>query len=192
MFIIGEASIHEEVAHEKFACDLNSCKGACCTLPGGRGAPVLDDEVAELRASAPAARKYLSARHLGIIDEIGFVEGKAGSYATTCVDDRDCVFVFYEEGVARCSIEKAFFAGESSWQKPISCHLFPLRVSRGSSTVVRYEQISECRPGRENGRTLHIPLYDSLKHALVRSFGAAWYEEFRAECIRREQMLTTR
>ena len=186
MFLIGEAVVDEEIAHERFTCDLIRCKGACCTIRGGQGAPLEDAELVELRTALPSARKYLSDENLQIIESRGFFEGKPGNYFTTCVDDRDCVFVYYEDDIARCSLERAYQNGETGWRKPLSCHLFPLRVSRGLKQEIRYEKISECSAGRSRGRSHDMPLYDFLKDALVRNFGGRWYEEFRRECLRRD------
>ena len=180
MFLIGEATVDGEIAHARFACDLVECKGACCTLPGGRGAPLDDAELAELERALPVVRKYLSAEHLEVIRRSGIVEGIPGSYATTCVGHRDCVFVFREDGIARCSLEKAFLAGETTWRKPVSCHLFPVRAPSGKH--LRYEKIAECEGGRRKGKTLDVPLYEFLKDALVRKFGSAWYDEFYKRC----------
>jgi hypothetical protein len=185
MFVIGEAVIEEEIAHERFACDLVKCKGACCTLPGGRGAPLEDAEVQELEGALPFARKYLSEQHLQHIKQAGIVEGTPGNYATVCIDDRDCVFVYYEEDIARCSLEKTYIDGETTWRKPLSCHLFPIRVTRNGSEAVRYEQISECSPAIDNGRRQNMPMYEFLKDPLVRKFGQEWYDEFHSTCEQR-------
>ncbi|TLY30900.1 MAG: DUF3109 family protein [Ignavibacteria bacterium] len=186
MFLIGEAVVEEEIAHERFSCDLIRCKGACCTIRGGQGAPLEDGELVEIHKALPAARKYLSEENLQRIEARGFFEGEPGSYFTTCVDDRDCVFVYYEDGIARCSLERAYQTGETGWRKPLSCHLFPLRVSHGPGQQIRYERISECSAGRSRGRSDDMPLYEFLKDALIRNFGAGWYEEFRRECLRRD------
>lgn len=185
MIIIGETVVEDGLASEQFACDLSECEGACCTLPGGRGAPLEDDEVAELEKAYPFVRQYLTASRRTTIEQSGMVEGGPGHFATSCVDDRDCVFVFYEGAVARCAIERAYFDGRIDWRKPLSCHLFPVRVSSGSISQVRYEKTSECRPARENGRNSHMPLYIFLKEALVRRFGEVWYDAFCHECERR-------
>jgi hypothetical protein len=185
MFVVGEAVIDEAVAQARFACDLEQCRGACCTLPGGRGAPLIDEECAELERAFPAAAKYLSEEHLRVIGRDGLFEGVSGQFSTTCVNDRDCVFVYYEGNVARCSLEKAWLNGESGWRKPVSCHLFPLRVSRGAAQIVRYEKLPECSPGRRLGEASNIPLSTFLKDALVRLYGEVWYDAFRAECSRR-------
>ena len=188
MFMIGEAIVDERLADERFACDVAKCKGACCTLPGGGGAPLQDEEVAELERAYPAAKKYLSERNLQVVERLGSYEGERGNFATVCVDHRDCVFVHYEGGIARCSLEKAFLKGETTWRKPLSCHLFPIRISSESVTRLRYEKLPECSDAVKRGLKEDIPLYEFLKPALIRRFGEAWYDEFRAECERRNMM----
>src|SRR6266478_335007 len=94
MFVISDTIVDQNLLGEHFACDLGRCKGACCTLPGGRGAPLEDEEVDEIRRALPSAVRYLSEGHRKVIDENGVVEGSAGNYATVCVDDRACVFVY--------------------------------------------------------------------------------------------------
>jgi hypothetical protein len=90
--------------------------------------------------------------------------------------------VHFENGIARCSFQTAFDEGHLSWPKPISCHLFPVRVRDAGLPYVRYEQIEECRAGRETGQRLGLPLRDFLKDALVRKYGETWYEEFLNYC----------
>jgi hypothetical protein len=186
MFVISEVVVDERIAHQHFACDVAKCKGACCTLPGGRGAPLEDDELNELERAFPVVRKYLSERHLRTIERSGLYEGRPGNFTTTCVDAEACAFVYYEDAIARCSLEKAFHEGEIHWRKPISCHLFPVRIAREGTSSVRYEEISECEPALVRGKVEQVPLYDFLKDALIRKFGGSWYEEFRKECRRRD------
>jgi hypothetical protein len=185
MFVIGEITVEEAVAEAQFSCDLRRCKGACCTLPGGRGAPLEDDEVSAVEEAVRYAATYLSPEHLAHIRMHGAIEGAPGSYATQCNDDRDCVFVYHEEGIARCSIEKAYFDGAGTFRKPVSCHLFPIRVTPGAKGRLRYERIPECDPGRSQGRNAKTPLHVFLKEALVRKFGDRWYDEFASSCEQR-------
>jgi len=181
-FIIGEAVIDEDVATASFCCDLKKCKGACCTLPGGRGAPLEDDEVLELQKAYPAAKQYLSQRHIDAIESTGMVEGTSGSFVTTCIGQRDCVFVYYEGDVAKCSLERAYEDGKTDWRKPLSCHLFPLRIRNFGKDFIRYEQIGECQAGREKGLRERVKLYDFLRVPFVRKYGEAWYKAFLKHC----------
>lgn len=187
MFIIGEAIVDRSVANARFACDLGQCKGACCTLSGGRGAPLEDSELDDLRKAYKGARKYIPDSHLKVIERDGFFEGVPGSFATTCVENRACVFVYYEDGIARCAIERAYLNGESAWRKPISCHLFPIRVTTQIGTHVKYEQIAECAAGRARGSETGVPLADFLRDALIRKFGEEWYEQFHESCAMKQK-----
>lgn len=185
MFKIGETNIEDDVAYERFACSLSDCKGACCTMAGGRGAPLLDDEVEMLERALPSAIIYLSEEHKALIETEGIVEGTPGSYATVCVDSRACIFVYYENRIAKCSIERAWIEGKVEFQKPISCHLFPLRIGRISGERIRYELIEECSPARKTGVNENIYLHDFIKEPLVRKYGEKWYTDFLTECERR-------
>ncbi len=182
MFIIQDTIVDGPIATTKFACDLGRRKGACCTIPGGRGAPLLDSELDEIRAAFPTVKKYLSQMHLQTIEERGLFEGRPGNYTTTCVQNRACVFVTFENGIAKCSFEKAYLQREIGWRKPISCHLFPLRVDNGSRTRLRYEFPAECSPALERGDREEVFLSDFLKDALSRALGQEWCEEFSNSC----------
>ncbi|HLF20017.1 MAG TPA: DUF3109 family protein, partial [Bacteroidota bacterium] len=162
--------------------DLNACKGACCTLPGGRGAPLLDSEINEIQKAFPLIQKYLGPDHRHRIEEKGLFEGSDGDYTTPCYKNRACVFVTYEQGIAKCSFEKSFMNGEISWRKPLSCHLFPIRVERGTQDKLRFEFISECIPALDKGNLEDTYLSDFLKEALVRAYGELWYENFLELC----------
>lgn len=182
MFLIGSAVVEDDVATAFFGCDLQQCKGACCTLPGGRGAPLEDDEVIEIRKAYPYAKEYLSALNVSTIETLGMVEGTSGNYATVCIDRRDCVFVYYEGDVAKCSLERAYVEGKTDWRKPLSCHLFPIRTSSFGQDSLRYEQIAECKSGREYGRKHKIRLYEFLIEPLTRRFGERWVMSFLKHC----------
>ena len=178
MFTIENILIENKVAEVNFACDLNRCKGACCTLKGGRGAPVTDLEVEEIYNALPAVEKYLPQNHRDWITHHGVVDGFSGFYATQCVDEEACVFVHYEHGIAKCSFETAFHKKEIQWRKPLSCHLFPLRVSHGMPKEIRFEFLPECAPALERGAREQVPLFAFLKEVLIRAFGKEWYERF--------------
>ncbi len=184
MFVIGEAVIDDAIGRVSFRCDLAVCKGACCCIAGGRGAPLEDAEVQEIHRALPAVSRYLSEASLRTIDALGPVEGLSGDYATTCIDERECVFVTIQDGIALCAFERACRDGAITWQKPLSCHLFPIRVSRSDPRALRYEEIEECEGGRQCGRREQTPLHEFLREPLVRRYGQAWYDRFRRACAR--------
>ena len=188
MFPILDIIADDAVATARFACDLGACHGACCTMAGGRGAPITDAEKEAVIAAIPVASPYLSERNRGVIATLGAVEGSPGDWATRCIDDRDCVFVYYEGSVAKCAIERAHFNGQSEFRKPLSCHLFPIRVSEVFGTdYLRYEEIPECRPALANGRKKGVLLYQFLKDALVRAYGEEFYADFAARIEKRKR-----
>ncbi|TAK58368.1 MAG: DUF3109 family protein, partial [Bacteroidetes bacterium] len=147
-----------------------------------RGAPLMDEEIPELERAFPAIAHYLPVRHLEAIQTSGMYEGEPGSWATTCIDNKACVFVYYEGDIAKCSLEKGYLNGETTWRKPISCHLFPIRVTSQPRTMLRYETIEECDAAVERGEQEHITLPDFLKEPLIRRFGEEWYNEFIEVC----------
>lgn len=184
MFIIGEAVVDEAVTRASFCCDVEICRGACCTLAGARGAPLEDNETQEIEKAYPFVKPFLSIKSTRTIERDGLYEGTPGNFATTCVDDRECVFVYFERGIARCGFERAYLEGRTSWRKPLSCHLFPIRIRGGSndrlpSEALHYEQLEECSGGRERGARENIPLLDFLREPLIRKYGSQWYEKSR-------------
>jgi hypothetical protein len=186
MFSIGNAHVDDPVAQARFCCDLDRCKGACCTLEGLRGAPLQDREVDEIRRALPFVRPYLGDESLRIIEAIGPVEGRPGEYATPCVGARECVYVAFDGPVATCSFERAYEQGLTRWRKPISCHLFPIRVRSYGGEILQYEEIEECAPGRARGERDQVRLADFLQDPLTRMYGPGWYATFAEECRRRQ------
>ena len=174
--------IDENIPKTHFACDLERCKGACCTMPGQRGAPLLDEEVEEIEKAYPIVKKYLSFRHKDTVEERGLIQGRKGDHTTQVVDRRACVFAIFENDIAKCAFEKAYLNHEISWRKPLSCHLFPIRVTAGLPERLRFEEIAECRPGLQRGAEEKVPLAEFLRTALTRAYGEQWYEELSAYC----------
>ncbi len=182
MFSIGNKIVDERIPYIKFSCNLEVCKGVCCTVKGGKGAPLADFEVYEIQNGLPEVIKYLPEKSLKIIQENSGIEGYSGNYTTSCIEDKDCVFVYYEDDIAKCAFEKAFLDGKIEFRKPISCHLFPIRVSNFGGDVIRFEKFIECKPALIKGQVEDIPLYIFLKEALIRAFGEAWYQKFKEIC----------
>jgi hypothetical protein len=175
MFLIDGIALDEDIIEAHFSCDLEKCKGACCTFVGDFGAPVLDEEVGLIEDAMNKITPYLSERSLSIIKSNGFVEGYSGTYTTTCINRKDCVFVYYDEKIAKCAIEKAYFEGKIEFRKPVSCHLFPIRIRDFGGPYLCYENIPECNPAVKKGEIEKVKMYKFLKDALSRSLGEDWY-----------------
>lgn len=171
MISLDHLLIDNRVLTQKFSCDVARCKGACCTLPGGAGAPLLAEEVELVHQSIPAALPYLSDQSREYLHAHGAVEQSPTGWSTTCIDDADCVFVTYDGDVAVCAIEKAWHAGTSTFRKPLSCHLFPIRVANFGGPYLHYEQFDQCAPGRERGKQSGTLLVEAVREALERAFG---------------------
>lgn len=178
---IDDLLVEEEVLSTRFACDLSSCRGACCTMPGGRGAPLEDREAPLVLDAVSPASTWLSEGKRQIIEELGPIEGDPGDMTTRTVEDQDCVFVYYEEnGVAKCAIERAWLEGKSPFRKPLSCHLYPIRVDQlFGGARLRYEEIEECEGGRERGSKENVDLIAFLEEPLTRAFGRETWEKLR-------------
>lgn len=176
---IEDVIIRQEIAETKFACDLKKCKGACCTLESPYGAPLVKEEIGEMEKILEAVKQYLPDKHLEVIEEEGFYEDKDGELVTRSVDNKACVFVYFERGIAKCGIERAFNDGKINFRKPISCHLFPIRVSKFGGDVLRFEKFTECSTALENGAKNNIDLVDFCKDSLIRLFGKIWYSKLK-------------
>ncbi len=177
MYSIDNLLLDEEIVHTNFTCDLEKCKGACCTFPGENGAPLLDDEIEIISKAAKEAKKYLSKKSLEVLESKGFYDGRAGRYTTVCINKRDCVFVYYDGDIAKCALEKAYFAGESEFRKPLSCHLFPVRLGNLGGKYLYYEKIDECRPGVKLGKSIDMPMLRFLDDSLIRLLGLEGYQK---------------
>jgi len=177
IFAINDVLVRDEIVEIPFSCDLKKCKGACCTLESELGAPVKKEEVEEIKNILPIVLKYLSQTNIDEIDERGFYEVKDGEIMITSVNNRDCVFSFWDNGIAKCAIERAYFDGKVSYRKPISCHLFPIRVSDFNGDVLRYEKFSECYPALEKGKEDNVVIAEFCKDSLTRLYGEEWYNK---------------
>jgi len=192
MFRVRNTILSDDIATAKFACDLARCKGACCVV-GDAGAPVAPEEVPVLRKSWELLKEELPEKARQTVSNGGLIQKNADGYEINCVDGAECVFVQYDdEGVAHCAIQQAFFEGRLTWEKPLSCHLFPVRLKKIAGFVyANYEYVpSICSTACRRGEEESIYLSDFLETALVRRYGRKWYEEFceRCEEIRIKQM----
>ncbi len=190
MFAVDKILVSDELLDAPFSCNLGICLGGCC-VQGDSGAPLEPEEREELERVLPRVRKYLRPEALQVIEKQGvWEEVEPGRYAVPCVNNAECVFVTYEGPAAKCAIQKAYYEGRIDFPKPISCHLYPLRIERyGEYEALNYEQIPLCNPARTDGCRKDIQLADFLREPLVRKYGEAWYREFRNVCKARRELL---
>jgi hypothetical protein len=179
MIEIGRTIISREVFKQRFACDLLKCKGACC-VEGESGAPLTAEEATLIEKEYQNFKEYLPLTHRKEIQEQGFsVIDKDNDRVTPLVENHQCAYSFFDEkGIVKCGIEKAFLEGKSSFRKPVSCHLYPIRIiAYKRFDAVNYEETDICKPGRECGHSMQVPLYKFLKEPLIRKYGEEWYRE---------------
>jgi len=176
---IGRTIISTDLFDKKFVCDLKKCKGACC-IEGDSGAPLTPAEAEIIENEYSHFRNFLPPEHQMEIKKQGFsVIDSDGDLVTPLVNNRQCAYSFYDkDGILKCSIEKAFLEGKCNFRKPISCHLFPVRITEYNRfDAINYEELEVCKPGLEYGNKLQIPLYKFLQEPLIRKYGKEWYKE---------------
>lgn len=183
MLLIDNILISDDLVDARFCCNLGACHGACC-VQGNSGAPLEDHERARVEAAYDVVKNDLRPEARKVIDRKGVWEKTGdGQFATTCVGKAECVFVTYKGPVAICSIQKAYQEGRTDWEKPISCHLYPIRIqSLGDMDLLNYEQMDMCRPAVKMGERDGVYLSDFLAAPLARKYGEDWVERFRAVC----------
>ena len=176
---VGDVLVSSDILTQRFCCDLEACHGECC-VEGDAGAPVTLEEIDQLETCLDEVWGDLSASAQAVIDRQGVAYADSdGDMVTSIVGGRDCVFTCYENGTCLCALEKAFREGRTSFCKPISCALYPIREKtfRGGLVGLNYHQWEVCKKAVEKGRQLQLPVYRFLKSPLVRRFGEDWYEE---------------
>lgn len=178
MIKVGRVLVSDDVAEQHFVCDLNACKGACC-VGGDAGAPLLDSELPILERIWPEVAPYLDEEHRAAVESQGkWVKDDWGHLVTPLRDGEECAYVYFENGIALCAIEKAWRDGKVDWPKPISCHLYPIRVSQFDFLEVEalnYHQWEICDPACDLGKKLQVPIYKFLKEPLIRAYGKDFY-----------------
>ena len=176
---IGDKIISTDIFSEEFVCDLNRCKGACC-VEGNGGAPLREKEVELIKRDLEKIKPYMSNKGIQTVDEDGiYYLDEEDIPATTLVNKKECSFVYFDETkTAKCAIEHAYKEGEIEFNKPESCHLYPIRTKDFSEfTALNYETWDICSPACKLGSSLKVPVYKFLKEPLVRVFGNSFYEE---------------
>ncbi len=179
MFQIGKTIVSEDIIQKDFLCNLSACKGACC-IDGEAGAPLDKEETKIMEDIYPKVKPFLRREGVKAIEDQGaFITTELGDFETPLIDGADCTYVIFDKkGTALCAIEEAYNQGEISWKKPVSCHLYPVRVREYTEFFgVNYEKWGICDDACVLGKELQVPIYKFVKEALIRKFGEDWYSE---------------
>ncbi len=179
MISIGDALVSLDVFEKKFICDISKCKGACC-VEGDSGAPVTEEENKIIHEVFPKVKGLMKPESIerGETKGLSFVDQEDELVTMIHENSGECVFAIQENGFTVCTIEKLWEAGEISFRKPVSCHLYPIRVKEYPIfTAVNYDEWDICEVGLIKGEAAGLPLYRFLKDALIRRFGSDWYAQ---------------
>lgn len=186
MIAIDNVLLSEDVVKAQFVCDLHKCKGGCCE-DGDAGAPLELAEKKHIDDNYAAFEPYLTTAGKAEIDRSGrYLYDEEFGWVTPTVNGGICAYGFKDEqGIIKCGMEAAYYDGKTTWKKPISCHLYPLKVSETKAyTNVNYEpRESLCRPGCALGKKAKVPVYQFLKEAIVRKWGEQFYEALHAVAV---------
>ena len=192
MILIGNTVVSLEILEKEFCCDLEKCRGCCC-IEGDAGAPLTEEEEKTLKELLPMLLPEMTPEARKAVEEKGMsYRDPEGELVTQIVDGKDCVFARTDhKGWCYCLIEKAFHAGKTTFRKPVSCHLYPVRVkefaARGNApamSALEYNRWDICHCARVLGKKEHVRLYEFLKEPLIRRFGQEWYDEL---CLTAEE-----
>jgi hypothetical protein len=179
MISIDKALISSQIGEVCFCCDLAACKGACC-VDGDAGAPLAEEEISILEDYIDAIKPFMNTEGIEVVNKNGVFEyDHEGNFVTPLVNHRECAFVIYEDEIAVCAVEKAFNAGVQPFRKPLSCHLYPIRITNYEDfDAINYHEWHICRGALAKGKELGLPLHEFVKEALVRKYGSGWYADF--------------
>lgn len=180
MIEVGKTIVSRDVFKKEFVCNLSACKGECC-ISGDAGAPLLDSEKDILDSIYPLVKPYMRSEGIEAVEQQGtsVYDKKDNEYETALVNNAECAFVNYgEDGTALCSIEQAYNNGDVEWQKPISCHLYPIRIKKYKDfDAINYDKWEICSDACTLGQELNVPVYRFLKEPLIRQYGEEWYKD---------------
>jgi hypothetical protein len=179
MIKVGEVLVSDDIRDKEFVCNLEKCKGACC-VEGDFGAPLEESELRILEDIYPVVKPYLTPKGIKTIEKVGkHTIDDEGELCTPVIDGRECAYSSYDKkGILKCGIEQAYNDGKIGWKKPISCHLYPIRItSKKNFEALNYHKWHICSPACALGKELQVPIYKFLKDPLIRKYGAEWYSE---------------
>ncbi|CAG0996344.1 hypothetical protein FLAV_02619 [Flavobacteriales bacterium] len=174
--------LSDDIFEKKFVCDLKACKGICC-VEGESGAPLEKDELEILENIFEEVKPFLRSEGIEAIEKQGkYIIDSDEEYVTPLINGKECAYTLFEkDGTAACGMEKAYLAGKTNFQKPISCHLYPIRVTKLSNgtEALNYSRWDICKAACTLGSKLNVKVYQFLENALVRKYGKKWYDELK-------------
>lgn len=178
MLQINDTLVSLDIIEKKFCCDIKFCKGACC-IEGDSGAPLEQTEVLQIEKHIERIKPYLQREGVEVLEKTGvFVIDSDGDMVTPLIDGKECAFTIFNEGIAQCGIELAWQKGHSALRKPISCWLYPVRISKFKTfSAVNYHQWDICKHAVLKGNEENTPLYIFLKEPLTKQFDVEWYKQ---------------
>ena len=178
MIQIENTLVSFDIFEKKFGCDLRQCKGVCC-VEGDSGAPLEKGESRRIEEYYEEIKTFMKPGGIRAVEEQGFaVVDKEGDLVTPLIGGRECAYAIEENGICWCAIEKAWTQGKSAFRKPVSCHLYPIRITRYASfEALNYNKWEICRGARIKGEQEGIPVYRFLKQALIARYGEEWYQQ---------------
>lgn len=180
MIKVGEVLVSDEIKEVEFMCHLEKCKGACC-VEGDLGAPLDLEELTLIDQIQQAIEPYLTVAGLKAIAKQGpYLFDSDGEYSTPTIEGKECAYSKYDEkGMIKCGIEQAYLEGKTNFRKPISCHLYPIRVTKNNNLeALNYHKWDICNHACSLGKSNKVPLYKFLKEPLIRKYGSDWYNDF--------------
>ena len=189
MILIDHTCISDDIEDQLFVCNLDKCKGACC-VEGDSGAPLDEDELVVLDEIYPMVEPYLSEAGKEVIAKEGtYTKDFEGDYVTPVINGRECVYAIYDtKGILKCGIEEAYNDGKITYKKPLSCHLYPIRVTKYDQYhALNYDRWDICSPACSFGKELGVPVYKFLKAPLIRAYGENWYGQLTQEIDERRE-----
>jgi len=178
---IDNKLISTEIFDRKFVCDLNACKGACC-VEGDAGAPLTQDEIEIIERDLEQIKPYMRKEGIDAVEASGvYYNDDFNEPVTTLVNEKECAFVYFDnQGITKCAIEQAHRDGKITFKKPISCHLYPIRIKKTKTfEILNYDQWKICEAACACGDQLNVKVYQFLKEPLIRAYGEAFFEEMK-------------
>ncbi|OFY66815.1 MAG: hypothetical protein A2V64_07110 [Bacteroidetes bacterium RBG_13_43_22] len=186
MLRIGDTIFSFDVLEKRFKCNLPECLGNCCRY-GDSGAPLSDSEAEILEKIWTEVKPYLRPEGVRTIEEKGTSTADSeNELVTPLIESEECAYAILKDNIYMCGIEKAWSEGKISFQKPLSCHLFPVRIKQFSGfRAVNYQELSICSSACERGREEGIYVYEFLEEPLIKAVGSETYREL---CIAADEL----